>query len=379
MHAHIFDSLPFSPSRTVSWIHLGDLHMTRPGEQNAMDLGRIVDEINAIYAKGGVDFVFIPGDIADNGSVVAYETVRQHLDRLELPWCGIVGDYDVHEKSFDNFRHYISDALYSRFTIGPYRFIRLNAFSTPKPDSFSLGEEQLQWLEQGLQECKKAGDRAVLLLHCYPSDLKQGGEELKSLLRKYPILLVDMGHTHYNELSNDGHTLYSATRSTGQIEEGPVGYSVTTIDHDAVSWYFVELGSPELLAITYPQDERLITNQARPEPSKEVSLRVKTWPSEAVSSVSVQVGPLQTTLSLQEGLIWQGKLDVSGLSNGTHALEAVAVRTHGEKLSTSIRMRVGPMPQREFAEIDQENAIGEWSERGLLGTQLGPNKNGKKW
>jgi predicted phosphodiesterase len=353
--------------------------MTRPGEQNAMDLGRIVDEINAIYAKGGVDFVFIPGDIADNGSVVAYETVRQHLDRLELPWCGIVGDYDVHEKSFDNFRHYISDALYSRFTIGPYRFIRLNAFSTPKPDSFSLGEEQLQWLEQGLQECKKAGDRAVLLLHCYPSDLKQGGEELKSLLRKYPILLVDMGHTHYNELSNDGHTLYSATRSTGQIEEGPVGYSVTTIDHDAVSWYFVELGSPELLAITYPQDERLITNQARPEPSKEVSLRVKTWPSEAVSSVSVQVGPLQTTLSLQEGLIWQGKLDVSGLSNGTHALEAVAVRTHGEKLSTSIRMRVGPMPQREFAEIDQENAIGEWSERGLLGTQLGPNKNGKKW
>src|SRR6202044_3183641 len=71
-----------------------------------------------------------------------------------------------------------------------------------------------------------------------------------------PVLLVEMGHTHYNELSNDGNTLYSATRSTGQIEEGQVGYSVTTIDHDAVSWHFVELGSPELVTITYPQDER---------------------------------------------------------------------------------------------------------------------------
>jgi hypothetical protein len=29
-----------------------------------------------------------------------------------------------------------------------------------------------------------------------------------------------MGHTHDNELANDGHIIYAATRSTGQIEEG---------------------------------------------------------------------------------------------------------------------------------------------------------------
>ena len=46
----IFDSLPFSPSETVSWIHIGDLHMTRSGEQNEIDLGRIVDEVNEVYA-----------------------------------------------------------------------------------------------------------------------------------------------------------------------------------------------------------------------------------------------------------------------------------------------------------------------------------------
>ena len=373
-----FDSLPFSRSHTVSWIHMGDLHMTRPGEQNEIDLGRIVDEINAVYAKGGIDFVFIPGDIADDGSAVAYEAVRRHLDRLVLPWCGIVGDHDVHEKSFDNFRHYIAPDLYGRFTIGPYRFLRLNAFSIPRPDAFSLGEEQLQWLEQELMECRSAGDRAVLLLHCYPSDLKQGGEELKSLLRRYPVLLIDMGHTHYNELSNDGHTLYSATRSTGQIEEGPVGYSVTTIDHDAVSWHFVELGSPQLVAITQPADERLVTD-GKPAREQELTVRVKTWSSKAVRSVSVRTGDLKTVLTSQDGLLWEGRLNGEGLRNGAHDLKAVAVCEDGEEHSSSIRWRVGSMSNRAFAAIDQDNAIGEWNERGLLGTQLGPNKNGKKW
>lgn len=374
------DSLPFSSSRTVSWIHIGDLHMTRAGEQNEMDLGRTVDEINAIYAKGGVDFVFIPGDIADDGSAIAYEAVRRHLDRLELPWFGIVGDHDVHEESFENFRHYISDELYSRVTVGPYRFLRLNAFSKPRPDSFSLGGEQLQWLEHELRQCKDEGDRAVLFLHCYPSDLKEGGDELKKLLRSYPVLLIDMGHTHYNELSNDGYTRFSATRSTGQIEEGAVGYSVATIDNDAVSWNFVEVGSPSLCAITYPEDERLVTKYGeRKHLAKEVVVHVKTWATTPTKNVSVHANGVQAVLASPDGVIWEGKLDLGGVPNGVHELEAIATDSEGNEISTSIWLRVGPFPERTFAEVDQENAVGEWAERGLLGTQLGPNKNGKKW
>jgi Icc protein len=28
---------------------------------------------------------------------------------------------------------------------------------------------------------------------------------------------------------------------------------------------------------------------------------------------------------------------------------------------------------------DKDNVIGVWPEHGILGTQLGPNKNGRKW
>lgn len=39
----------------------------------------------------------------------------------------------------------------------------------------------------------------------------------------------------------------------------------------------------------------------------------------------------------------------------------------------------GDLTERERLERDQDNALGPWPERGLLGTQLGPKKNGKKW
>ena len=379
MHAN-FESLPFSSTKTVSWIHIGDLHMTRPGEQNESDLGSIVDEINAVDANGGVDFVFIPGDIADDGSVVAYEAVRQHLDRLKIPWCGIVGDHDVHEENFDNFRRYISDELYGRFTIGPYCFLRLNAFSTPKPDSFTLDKEQLAWLEEQLQQCEVAGQRAVLLLHCYPSELKQGGDELREMLRRFRVLLVDMGHTHYNEVSNDGSVLYSATRSTGQIEEGPVGYSITTIDGDAVSWHFVELGDPSLVVVTHPADERLLTQRISHEVVPSVTdVRAKIWSSDSVREVTVSTEGVLGALTSEDGIVWQGKLDLRHLPEGAHELRVAATGASQRQMKTSIRLRIGPLPRREFDDVDHENAIGEWSERGLLGTQLGPNKNGKKW
>jgi hypothetical protein len=35
--------------------------------------------------------------------------------------------------------------------------------------------------------------------------------------------------------------------------------------------------------------------------------------------------------------------------------------------------------ERNSRQRDQDNALVAWPEHGLLGTQLGPNKNGKKW
>ena len=77
----------------------------------------------------------------------------------------------------------------------------------------------------------------TVFMHAYPSEHEEAAE-LATLFRERGVSLVEMGHTHYNELANDGRTVYAATRSTGQIEEGPVGFSVTTLDAGVISWKF---------------------------------------------------------------------------------------------------------------------------------------------
>jgi predicted phosphodiesterase len=380
MSSQTFQTFPPKPSGTVSWIHIGDAHITRAGEQNDVDLGNIIGEINKVYAPRGIDFVFLPGDIADDGSAIAYRVVRARLDRLTIPWIAIVGDHDVHERSFANFQTYVAPELYSAFTIGAYRFFRLNAFSEPRPDSFIVDNEQLNWLEQEFQRCITQNMQAVLLLHCYPSDLKQGGARLSELLRRYPILLVDMGHTHYNEISNDGTVLYSATRSTGQIEEGPVGYSVITLDEGVVSWHFVRLGSPALVAITHPVDHRLLTKRARVATAlPKTQVRAKIWSHQPITAAHAELEGKQINLSSTDGVLWQGEIDASDINHGTHRLRVSAEDSGNREFSSDVRLTIGPMPPSEYSAIDQENAIGAWRERDILGTQLGPNKNGRKW
>ncbi len=313
---------PFRPhlpdaSGVISWVHIGDLHMTKAGEQNHLDLAEIVNEVNQASA-GSVSFVFLPGDVADDGSRAAYEVVRRELDRLDVPWCAIVGDHDVHEKTFANFLDAMSERTHYAFTVGSVRFVAMNAFDVPHPASFAVSADQLAWVKHELQAATEAGQSKVLLLHCYPSDLKVGGAELMEVLRNLDVRLIDMGHTHYNEIANNGRTLYSATRSTGQIEEGPVGYSVTNIDGDVVSWRFVELGG-----------------------------------------------------------LW--KADVSAPREGVHFLKVSIEDARARVASDEIRITIGQRAEREYMQRDQNNALEAWPEHGLLGSQLGPNNNGKKW
>jgi Icc protein len=218
---HLFQPASPDAAGVISWVHIGELHMTRSGEQNHLDLARIVDEVNRAFA-GSVSFVFLPGDVADDGSRAAYTVVRRELDRLQVPWCAIVGDHDVHEKSFANFLQAMARSTHYAFTVGRVRFVAMNAFDVANPGSFVVSEQQLVWVKHELRTAADAGETGILLLHCYPSDLKSGGRELTEMVRDLGVRLIDMGHTHYNEIANDGTTLYTATRSMGQIEEGPV-------------------------------------------------------------------------------------------------------------------------------------------------------------
>src|ERR1700742_2361284 len=149
-----FQPQPADAAGIISWVHLGDLHMTKAGEQNHLDLAEIVNEVNRAFADS-VSFVFLPGDVADDGSRAAYAVVRGEMDRLTVPWCAIIGDHDVHEKSFANFKEAMSEETHYAFKVGETRFLAMNAFDVPEPPSFTVSDEQLRWVEDELELATK--------------------------------------------------------------------------------------------------------------------------------------------------------------------------------------------------------------------------------
>jgi 3',5'-cyclic-AMP phosphodiesterase len=378
---HSASNRPFQPqpadaAGVMSWVHLGDLHMTKAGEQNHLDLIEIVNDVNRALASS-VSFVFLPGDVADDGSRAAYAVVRGELDRLNVPWCAIIGDHDVHEKSFANFLEAMSERTHYAFTVGSVRFVAMNAFDVPHPASFTVSEDQMAWVKRELQAATDAGQTKVLLLHCYPSDLKVGASELMEVVRNLGVCLIDMGHTHYNEIANDGKTLYSATRSTGQIEEGPVGYSIINIDSNIVSWRFVELGKLPVVMITSPSDERLLTNSSETQ-ERSLKVRAKFWgEAEAVRATTHLDGHDVSMERVGNSQVWEA--NVSAPHESVYSLAVSVEDVRGKVATDEIRIAVGQRAERESVERDQDNALEAWPEHGLLGTQLGPNKNGKKW
>jgi Icc protein len=194
-----------------------------------------------------------------------------------------------------------------------------------------------------------------------------------------------MGHTHYNEIANDGHTLYTATRSTGQIEEGPVGFSITNLDHDVVSWRFRPLGEWPFVIITSPGDERLLTNaEAAPRTLvKKMAVRVKVWSDRKLLRGHAEIGDQRVDLEqIAQTAVWHASFDIDRLPEGVNRLTAHFEDGNGKSARDTIRLINPASGQSKSASRipgDSDNAIGAWPEHGILGTQLGPNKNGRKW
>jgi 3',5'-cyclic-AMP phosphodiesterase len=379
----LFTSKGSAGEGIVSWVHFGDLNMTTPYEENYHDFLALIEEVNSVMANS-LSFVFFPGDNADHGRAQEYEAVRFGLDQLSLPYVSIVGDHDVRTGSFDNYLHYMMPVTDFSFVLDSYIFVALNAFATADSKRFDVSKDQLQWTDHLLARAAAEGLRAVIFLHCYPSDLRKSAHALEKLIRKYGVLLVDMGHTHYNEIANDGKTLYTATRSTGHIEEGPVGFSVTNLDGGAVSWRFFELGLLPAVMITSPSDERLMTDadlSSLSEP-KSVRVRAKIWHYAAIRYVGAQLPGQQVELQNVPGTrLWEGEIPTTSLAAGVYPLYVYAVDDGRREAEDTILLRIGNASHvlRKRAKRDRDNAIGAWPEHGLLGTQLGPNKNGRKW
>ncbi len=373
------------------YAHLGDLHLTSSKEQHFTDLLAIAAEIE-LQCRRQLDFVYLPGDIADNGKAEEYALVHTALKMLGQPVHAITGDHDMASGNLDNFLSAYSGGhgfppLPFGVTHGGVRCLFLDICGPGRggPD-FRLGDRQMAWVEQQLASAEAAEEPAAVFMHGYPADLVLPAEKerLNRLLAGRHVHLVDMGHTHYNELANDGRTIFAATRSTGQIEEGPVGYSLTAIDGGGVSWQFKPLEEVFPVAmITAPADRRLVVDQDDPAQvvggAFEVHAVVFGADRVAACRYRIDDGAWQAMTSPQaDDRLWRARARSPGgrwFSLAVRA-ETAAGEVAEDRIEVAAERFEPPSANRDGSDKD---AIEAWPERHLFGTQLGPNRNGRKW
>jgi 3',5'-cyclic-AMP phosphodiesterase len=368
-------------SGSLTWAHLGDLHITRASEPNYRDFQSIVDSISQ-HLAGQIDFCMLPGDNADDGVPEQYDLIRQVLGRLKIPVHVIPGDHDAkpgHLKAF--YRGLNAESLPKATTVAGYRCLLLDVVSQGSGGlDFALGKEQLKWLESQLQSASRQNLISVVFMHAYPADLKRDGRMLQQLLHQYRVGFVDMGHTHYNELANDGTTIFATTRSTGQIEEGPVGFSLASLNEGVVSWRFKPLRSLwPFVMITSPADYRLVTDAHRPDQVVAGQFRVtaRVFGASPVQECRCRINNDPWTPLHPNRLEWQGVYEAP-----PHQFTLIVEATDSagtRSKNTIIVAAPGYRSPGRIADGSDADALGAWPERHLLGTRLGPNRNGRQW
>ncbi|KQU61946.1 metallophosphoesterase [Sphingomonas sp. Leaf339] len=369
----------------LTWVHIGDLHMDEAnGWQSRARLTAIVTEINE-HIGDAAHFVFLPGDNANHATVEQYRVITESLAPLRLPYRVIPGDHDF---ELGDLAHY--DAAFPQANrpeaevIAGHRCIFLDIISAGAggPD-FRLTMHHRNRLLEELARAEAEGQVPVVFMHAYPGDLAADGEDIARIFADARVAFVDTGHTHYTELLNDGRVIYGATRSTGEIEEGggKPGFSITTIHGRVPSWRFKETGGEwPFVQIISPADVRLVTRPADathvPRPG-EVEIVAKLFGNtEQPVMLSVDDGPARPMTSLPGTAQWSLHI---ALDAGLHRVMA-SVGTDRDVIEVLVR-GAKDIPRRgmPIAPGRDIHSIGAWPEHGIAGTQLGPNKNGKRW
>jgi len=190
---------------------ISDLHIKANGRlsykkvDTQAALLRAIENLNALRPQP--DMVVITGDLVDFGAVEEYQTLRQLLRRLQLPFRLMPGNHDDRQA----LREVFADHLYLQhgvtlnwqLKVGPLQLLALDS-SVPGQPWGEVDAHQLRWLEQHL--AREPAAPTLVMLHHPPficgidhmdrQRLRDPGA-LAAVIARYPqVERVLCGHLH---------------------------------------------------------------------------------------------------------------------------------------------------------------------------------------
>jgi hypothetical protein len=156
-------------------------------------------------------------------------------------------------------------------------------------------------------------------------------EEWREVMQTRPITAHFSGHTHYDQMANDGRNIYVATRSIGDPEGGAAGYAIVHLDEDevALTYRTTESRGPVAL-ITYPRRVILATNASHiiTGPGE---CRARGWSMTPIKLAQARIdegewGEMKPT----DDMTWSYPIPGDTLAKGEHSLEVQLTDENGE-------------------------------------------------
>lgn len=320
----------------------GDLHLTDPDLPNHRAALWAVDEIDALIRP---DFVQFIGDNVQDGTAAQYDLFRDLTSRVAAPWHALVGDHDAQgDPAAADFRARVGDPTGSVQLRG-FRFVRLN---TQEGRPAGLSDRQLDWFRDELNAAADAGERVVVLQHNYPFQIWEdfagpGVDEWRRTVHSRGVHAVLCGHTHYWQIANDGRNVFVATRSVGDPEGGPPGYTVTYFHgHDFAATFRSVNDRGPLVLVTHPRDALLCTGPAHVVRGP-AEVRARVWSAEPLARVVARVGHEPPVPLTPAGpLDWVCPLPGDRLGKGLRQLAVRATDCRGAVGEHAVEVAVDP-------------------------------------
>jgi Icc protein len=326
--------------RPVTVVIPGDLHLTEPGLPNHEATLWTICQANDFIRP---DFVQFIGDNVQHGTAEQFSIFNDLTNKLRLPWYALVGDHDAHgDPEAIQFRNHVDDTCGSTSLEG-FRFLRLN---TQEARPVGLSTEQLGWFKAEVDAAIGAGEKVVIFQHNYPyqiwEDYAGPGIDLwREVVQTRRIHAIITGHTHYWQKSNDGRNVLVATRSIGDPEGGPAGYTLAVFDDEdfAITFRSIEDRGP-LILITHPREAILATGPTHVIKGPD-EVRARVWSTAPIESVGFRVDEGRwVVMQPYDERSWRAPLPGDRLAKGLHRL-AVRVEA-GESAEQDMEFVVDP-------------------------------------
>lgn len=326
----------------ITFVVPGDLHLTEPGLENHRVALWMVGEVNDLIRP---DFVQFIGDNVQDATDDQFRLFNDLRARLSVSHHALVGDHDIKDDlEARGFRAHVGDT-HGSFSIRGFRFIRLN---TQEARPLGLSSGQVDWFRREVDAALVAGERVVIFQHNYPYQIWEdfsgpGIDDWRAIVQTRRIRAIVCGHTHYGQVVNDGRNVVIATRSIGDPEGGPPGYTIGHVDGDDLTFTYrsIEDDGPVVL-VTHPCD-MLYATGPRHIVSGSDRVRVRIWSSLPVVEVRGRLDDARWfSLNSSETGEWSAPLAGDRLAKGEHILEVDVVDAGSRRNGKQIGFMVDP-------------------------------------